>query len=147
MRIPARRFLLCMLAQVTIRSPIPESPAYVWYFPPMATPSLAISAIPRVMRAAFALSPYPRPSAIPAARATTFFNAAPVSIPSTSGLVYTRNTGLINVAWMYSAIFFLWDPATQSVGSPRLTSSAWLGPERTAASAIGSSSLMIWVIV
>ena len=32
----------------------------------------------------------------------------------------------------------LWDPATQSVGSPRLTSSAWLGPERTAVSAIGT---------
>ena len=56
-RIPARRFLECMLAQVTIRSPMPVNPQKVSNFPPMAVPSLAISVIPLVMSAAFVLSP------------------------------------------------------------------------------------------
>ena len=76
MRIPALLFLECIDAQVTIRSPIPESPLKVSSLPPIAIPSLDISAIPLVIRAALALSPHPRPSAIPAARAITFFKAA-----------------------------------------------------------------------
>ena len=86
------------------------------------------------------MSPHPSPSAIPAARATTFFSAAPNSIPSTSGLAYTRNASLINTPWIYSAVFFRRAPATIAVGSPFPTSSAWDGPESTATSACGTSS-------
>ena len=42
---------------VTMRSPIPARPAKVWTLQPIATPRRAISAMPRVMRAARALSP------------------------------------------------------------------------------------------
>ena len=49
--------------------------------------------------------------------------------------------------WIYSATAFLWEPATQVVGRPRLTSSAWLGPESTATSAMGSSSFKIMDMV
>ena len=86
-RMPARRFLECIEAQVTMRSPMPVSPAKVSGLPPIFTPSLVISAMPLVMSAALVLSPYPRPSAIPAARATTFFRAAPICMPSMSGLI------------------------------------------------------------
>ena len=41
-RMPARRFLECMLAQVTIRSPIPLSPKNVSRRPPIAVPRRAI---------------------------------------------------------------------------------------------------------
>jgi len=140
MRIPALRLRLCILAQVTIRSPIPVSPEKVSGFPPITVPRRVISAIPLVISAAFVLSPQPRPSAVPAARAITFFKAPPSSIPSMSGLVYTRNTGLINRLCTYSAAALLWAPVTQVVGRPLLTSSAWLGPESTVTSAWGSSS-------
>ncbi len=70
-------------------------------------------------------------------------SAPPSSIPSISGLVYTRNTGLINRFCTSSASCLLCAPATQVVGSPLLTSSAWLGPERTVTLAAGSSSSMI----
>ncbi len=84
---PAFLFLECILAQVTIKSPMPDKPQKVSNLPPIAVPSLAISVIPLVIRAAFVLSPYPNPSAIPAANATTFLSAAPNSIPKTSGLI------------------------------------------------------------
>ena len=54
----------------------------------MATPSCVISLIPLVIRAASVLSPYPKPSAIPAARAITFFKEPPSSMLFLSGLVY-----------------------------------------------------------
>ena len=57
MRMPARLLRLCMLVAVTIRSPMPARPAKVWMLQPMATPRRAISAMPRVIRAARALSP------------------------------------------------------------------------------------------
>ena len=134
------RLRLWTLAHVTIRSPIPVSPENVSTAPPIFTPSLAISAIPLVMSAAFVLSPYPIPSAIPAARAMTFFKEPPSSIPSISGLVYTRNTSLANICCRYSAVFSVFAPTTTVVGSPLPTSSAWLGPDRTATSACGISS-------
>ena len=80
---------------------------------------------------------------MPAARAMTFFSAPPNSIPKISGLVYTRNTGLMKIVWIYSAVFLDFAPVTQVVGILRPTSSAWLGPDNTATSAIGSSSSMI----
>ena len=142
MSIPALLLRLCILAHVTIRSPIPESPANVFISAPIAQPSLDISAIPLVISAAFVLSPYPNPSATPAASAITFLRAPPIHIPRTSGLMYTRNTLLINIFCRYSASDFLAVPITQVVGIPRPTSSAWLGPERTAIVACGTSSLV-----
>ena len=95
---PALRFRLCTLVHVTIKSPTPVSPENVSGFPPMASPRRVSSAIPLVINAAFVLSPYPRPSTVPAANAITFFNAPPSSIPIISELVYTRNTLFINTS-------------------------------------------------
>ena len=144
MRIPARLLRLCILSHVTIRSPIPESPENVCGLPPIFTPSLVISAMPLVIRAALVLSPYPRPSAMPAARAMTFLSEPPRQIPSISGLVYTRNTLLMNTFCINSALAFLRVPTTHVVGIPLPTSSAWLGPERTATCACGISSSTTW---
>ena len=78
----------------------------------------------------------------------TFFRDAPSSIPSISGLVYTRNTSFIKKVCTCSAVFFVCAPATTVVGSPRPTSSAWLGPDITATSACGISCSTIsdWII-
>ena len=46
---------------------MPARPENVSGSPPSATPRRASSASPRVMSAAFVLSPYPRPAAMPAA--------------------------------------------------------------------------------
>ena len=70
-----------------MRSPMPLSPAKVRASAPMATPNRAISAKPRVISAAFALSPNPMPSPMPAAIAITFFSDPPSSTPTISGLV------------------------------------------------------------
>ena len=75
------------LMHVVMRSPIPANPANVAGSPPIATPSRVSSANPRVMTAARVLSPTPRPWAMPAAMATTFFSAPPSSQPITSWLV------------------------------------------------------------
>ena len=66
---------------------MPVRPKKVSRFPPSATPSLEISASPRVRSAPLVLSPYPSPSQIPAAIAMTFLSAAPYSQPATSVLV------------------------------------------------------------
>ena len=78
---PTWRLRLCGLTHVVIRSPMPASPANVVASPPIATPSRVISARPRVITAARVLSPTPRPWAIPAAMATTFFSAPASSHP------------------------------------------------------------------
>src|SRR5581483_9155626 len=83
-RAPARRLRPLGWKQVAIRSPMPASPANVSGVAPAASPSLAISTSPRVIRAAFALSPSPRPSTAPAASAITFFAAPHSSTPVTS---------------------------------------------------------------
>ena len=69
------------------QSPIPVSPVKLSIFPPIFTPWRAISAIPSRDQSSFVLSPYPSPSAIPAASAMTFFSEPPSSIPRISGLV------------------------------------------------------------
>jgi drug/metabolite transporter (DMT)-like permease len=84
---PARRLRDSGDMHVAIRSPTPASPANVSGCAPAATPSRVISARPRVMIPAFAESPRPSPSTIPAASATTFFNAPASSTPTRSGLV------------------------------------------------------------
>jgi len=64
---PPKRLLRDMVEkQVSMRSPIPESPESVSALPPRATVRVAISWHPRVMRAASVLCPNPSPIAIPA---------------------------------------------------------------------------------
>src|SRR6266550_815235 len=75
---------------VRIRSPMPARPANVIGCAPSVTPSLVISASPRVIRAARVLNPSPRPSRMPAARAITFLSAPASSTPTTSVCEYTR---------------------------------------------------------
>ncbi len=84
---PNLLFLLYFDIQVTIRSPIPESPKNVSFNPPSNIPNLTISAIPRQNRPAFVLSPKPNPSEIPQAMAIMFFKAPPNSTPIISGFV------------------------------------------------------------
>ena len=84
---PARRFRDSGLMQVAMRSPTPARPANVRGSAPTAMPRRVISARPRVMIAAFPLSPSSSPSTIPAARATTFFSAPASSTPTRSGFV------------------------------------------------------------
>ena len=97
----------------------------------MATPSLPISAIPLVISAALVLSPYPRPSHIPAPKAIIFFSAPPSSTPIKSGLVYTLRDGLIKISWTFCAYFMSSQAATKVVGMYLETSSAWEGPDKT----------------
>ena len=123
-RYPALRLRLCTLAQVTIRSPIPARPPNVSAAPPIFTPSLDISAIPRVINAALVLSPYPMPSATPAASAITFLSDPPSSIPRISGLIYTRNTSFIKSCCKYFAVASVCAPMQTVVGRPLPTSSA-----------------------
>ena len=78
---------LSALEHVAITSPIPARPAKVIRSAPAATPSLAISAIPRVMNVAFALSPMSIPSHTPAPRATMFLSAPASSTPTMSVFV------------------------------------------------------------
>ena len=54
---PARKLRLCTLVQVTIRSPMPARPAMVPALPPQTGARRLISAAPRVISAARALSP------------------------------------------------------------------------------------------
>ena len=100
---PARRFRPWRDQQVTIRSPMPASPANVSGRAPHASPSRAISARPRVISAALPLSPRPTPSTPPAASAITFLAAAQSSTPVTSGLTYTRKTSEVIACWSSSA--------------------------------------------
>ena len=76
---------------------------------------------------------------MPAASAMTFLREPPSSIPSTSGLVYTRNTSFIKRSCTISAVFCVLAPATTVVGSSCPTSSACEGPHITATSAQGIS--------
>src|SRR5690606_2317638 len=72
---------------VATRSPIPASPARVCSSAPSATASRTVSARPRVISEALALSPKPMPTATPTASAMTFFTAPPSSAPTRSVLL------------------------------------------------------------
>ncbi len=63
---------------------MPASPANVRGSAPSASPSLAISARPRVISVALVLSPKPRATAMPTASAMTFLTVPPSSQPTTS---------------------------------------------------------------
>ena len=79
-----------------MRSPMPARPENVSGRAPEAVPRRAISRRPRLMRPALALSPRPRPSTPPAARAMTFLVAAQSSTPTRSSFAYTRRAGEIS---------------------------------------------------
>ena len=81
---PNERFLPFGEMQVVTKSPKPVSPANVCGLAPQATPRRVISASPRHKSAAFALSPAPTPSIIPAAMAIMFLQAAANSTPTMS---------------------------------------------------------------
>ncbi len=124
---------------MVIRSPIPARPANVSADAPILTPRRAISTMPRVMSAAFALSPKPRPSQAPAAMAITFLIAPAISTPTRSRLVYTLNRSVIRRRWASIALGACAEAATTVVGISRATSSAWLGPESAATRTPGTS--------
>ena len=81
---PSEKFRDCELAQLKTRSPRPDSPIKVSLRAPQARPNRAISEKPRVVRAAKADAPSCRPATMPAAIASTFFAAPPISTPRTS---------------------------------------------------------------
>ena len=90
---PTWRLRLRWPVQVSTRSPSPLRPASVSGRPPIAVASREISTRPRVMSAAIALCPRPRLSTTPAAIATTFLSAPPISTPATSSVAYSRSDG------------------------------------------------------
>ena len=103
---------------------------------PILTPSRAISAIPLVIKAAFVLSPYPKPSAVPAARAITFLKGTAKLYPQHIRCrIHPENRAHKKGPGDIQQSLFLRALTTHVVGSPRLTSSAWLGPESTQTSA------------
>jgi len=81
---PKRRLRDWSSVQVSTKSPTPVSPAKVSARPPRATPKRVNSARPRVINAALALAPKPRPSLMPAAIAITFLIAPPSCTPTGS---------------------------------------------------------------
>ena len=66
---------------VSTKSPMPARPPMVMGWAPLATANRVISTRPRVIRAALALFPKPRPSDMPQAMASTFLRAPPISTP------------------------------------------------------------------
>ena len=85
--IPTILFLLRLLEQVAIRSPMPANPEKVNLSAPRHEPSRDISDNPLVMIEALALSPRDRPSEIPVAIAVIFLREPPISTPIISVLV------------------------------------------------------------
>src|SRR5499427_859208 len=81
---PSEKLRDCGLEQVRIRSPRPDRPVSVSPRAPYASPNRISSAKPRVVSAAAALAPRPRPVTMPAAIASTFLAAPPISTPRTS---------------------------------------------------------------
>src|SRR5262249_34223113 len=81
---PYEKLRDCELEQVRITSPSPDRPVSVSARAPKARPKRASSAKPRVTSAAAALAPSPRPATMPAAIASTFLAAPPISTPRTS---------------------------------------------------------------
>ena len=85
-----------------------------------------------MISAAFVFVPYPRPSATPAAIAMTFFNAPPISQPTTSSLVYTRNAWVMSSCLHQLALPPRSGNATHvAAGCPAMISLARFGPLST----------------
>ena len=87
------------------------------------------------------MSPSPIPAATPAQNAIIFFNAPPSSTPLTSFEVYTLKFSFMNISLNSFAIFSSSAAITIAVGTALETSSAWLGPDRTASFTFGISCL------
>ena len=68
------------------------------------------------MSAAWVLSPYPRPAAVPAAMAITFLSAPAISQPTTSGFVYTRKRSVMKRFWSCRAVSGSAHPTTEAAG-------------------------------
>ena len=98
---------------------------------PSATPNRAISAKPRVISAARALSPNVKPSHKPVAIASTFFTAPPTSTPTQSSLPYSRRASVWKAFTNVCTTVASGLAATNAVGSPFATSCAKLGPLST----------------
>src|SRR6185312_15097846 len=81
---PSAKLRDCGLEQLRIRSPNPERPVMVSARAPQARPNLASSEKPRVVSAACAEAPSFLPTTMPAAIASTFLAAPPISTPRTS---------------------------------------------------------------
>ena len=77
------------------------------------------------------LPPKPRPTVIPAASAITFFTAPPISHPTTSGFVYTRNDEHISTCCRIDAVPGSASATTVAAGCPVTTSRAMFGPLST----------------
>mmetsp|Transcript_11883 Transcript_11883/g.27840 ORF Transcript_11883/g.27840 Transcript_11883/m.27840 type:complete len:337 (-) Transcript_11883:36-1046(-) len=99
--------------------------------PKISMPSLRISSSPIRISAALELAPRPRPSAKPAASATTFFSAPHSSTPGTSETSETRKLGWSNSCLRTSALALMLYPIVVSQKSPRATSFATLAPIST----------------
>ena len=74
---------------------------------------------------------------MPTATAMGFLTAPQYSTPTTSSLVYTRKVSLVMAACRRRRIASSAQAITVADGMSRLTSSAWFGPERAAATAAG----------
>mmetsp|Transcript_173169 Transcript_173169/g.555338 ORF Transcript_173169/g.555338 Transcript_173169/m.555338 type:complete len:227 (+) Transcript_173169:324-1004(+) len=131
MRTPRVRFRDRVPKQVSKMSPMPANPASVSGFAPMAVASQRISAVPWQISADMAFMPKPRPSHIPAAIASTFFNAPAISTPTTSSVVLTRKYGDINSLCTTEAAAGSAEAATTAVGRWSMISFAKEGPETT----------------
>ena len=119
------------LAHVAMRSPMPASPDRVSGLAPAATLRRAISARPRVMNPALALSPRLSPSHTPAPSAMMFLSDPPNSTPTTSSLVYTRNRGELTMSWAARAAPGLREAITVDAGRSSTISLARFGPDST----------------
>src|SRR5207247_1119424 len=84
------------------------------------------------MSAARTLVPNSSPSQAPVAIATTFLTAPPTCSPMGSALSRVRNIGACSSGWSFRAALMSLEATTTSVGKPRATSRAKLGPERNA---------------
>ena len=147
-RTPTVRFLDRFTKEVSMISPTPAIPVIVDASAPIRTASHRISAVPCATRAESALFPSPSPSTIPAAMATTFFSAPPISTPITSLVTFTRSVGEAKTCCTNLACLSSSDAATRLVGRPSITSLAKLGPDSatrgwSSPSALSRTSCMV----
>ena len=142
---PTRRLRDRSPVQVRIKSPMPVSPMNVSVWPPRAVPRRVISARPRVISAARAFRPRPRPSATPVAIASTFLTAPPTSTPTRSSLAYTRMVPPCKAETTAPRKVALCEAMVSAHGRPRATSWANEGPDRAPPGILSpSTSSTIW---
>ncbi len=144
---PTCRLRLSGLMHVASRSPIPASPANVWRSPPIATPSRAISASARAITSARVLSPVPRPAAIPAEIANTFFERArDLDAGDVGARVHAEHGARedpLQAAWASRSSGIA---STAAAAYPWTISLARFGPASTPAGWLGSTSSITSVI-